>query len=289
MALLPFLGAGQTHLEGEYKTTVFRGLKFLISHMHYTPHRTQPRGSWHEPGGRMYSHGLAAITVCEAFAMTNDPDLREPAQLSLNYLVFAQDDRGGGWRYYPKDPGDTSVVGWCLMALKSGKMGSLVVPQPTFDKVDQFLNFVSTNDGAYYGYKSPTSKLEGRQATIAVGLLSRMYLGYPKEHPGLQEGIQFLSEYGPKPDDLYYSYYATQVMRHHGGEVWEKWNAKMRDDLVQSQEQSGHAAGSWYSGGRHASKGGRLYNTSLAAMILEVYYRHMPLYSERSSEGDFEI
>jgi hypothetical protein len=289
MALLPFLGAGQTHVEGQYKQTVYRGLEYLINRMQVTTSATMPMGSWHEPGGRMYSHSLAAITVCEAYAMTKDPDLLQPAQLSLNYLIQAQNQTDGGWRYKPGDRGDTSVVGWCLMALKSGRMGNLIVPPRTFQGTDQFLDFVSTNNGAYYGYTKPTANLEGREATTAVGLLCRMYLGYPKEHPGVQEGIEFLSKRGPKLNNLYYSYYATQVMRHHGGEVWEKWNSKMRDQLVKAQVADGHAAGSWYESGGHSGPGGRLYCTSLATMILEVYYRHMPLYSERSSADDFEL
>lgn len=289
MALLPFLGAGQTHVEGQYKETVYRGLEFLINRLQVTPSRSLPLGSWHETGGRMYSHALASITVCEAYAMTRDPDLFQPAQLSLNYLIQAQSPRDGGWRYNPGEPGDTSVVGWCLMALKSGKMGNLAVPQTTFQAADKFLDYVSTNNGAYYGYNKPTSKLEGRQATIAVGLLCRMYLGYPKEHPGLQEGIQYLGKLGPQMSDLYYSYYATQVMRHHGGDIWDRWNNRMREGLIQAQVKNGHAAGSWFQPGSHTRQGGRLYTTSLATMILEVYYRHMPLYSERSSSDDFEI
>lgn len=288
MALLPFLGAGQTHIEGQYKETVHKGLAFLISRMKVTS-GALPEGSWHEPGGRMYSHGLAAITICEAYAMTRDPDLLQPAQLSLNYLIASQDPRGGGWRYEPGQRGDTSVVGWCLMALKSGRMGNLAVPEATFVGAKKFLDEVSTNNGAYYGYDKPTSKLDGRQATIAVGLLCRMYMGWPKEHPGLREGVAYLSKIGPRKNDLYYSYYGTQVLRHIGGSEWEKWNIKLRDELIKSQEAKGHVAGSWEASGGHADKGGRLYATSLATMILEVYYRHMPLYSEKSSLNDFEL
>lgn len=288
MALLPFLGAGQTHMEGQYKDTVKRGLAYLVTRMQYKSGRL-PHGSWWERGGRMYSHGLAAITVCEAYAMTRDPDLLQPAQLSLNYLVSAQDPRGGGWRYKPQEAGDTSVVGWCVMALKSGKMGHLTVPMKTFQGAATFLDYVSTNNGAYYGYNRPTSELDGRKATIAVGLLCRMYLGTEREHPGLQEGIKHLSDTGPKLNDLYYTYYATQVMRHHGGPMWEKWNRSLRDPLIKQQTTSGHAAGSWVASGRHARDGGRLYATSLATMILEVYYRHLPLYSDKSSDEDFEI
>jgi hypothetical protein len=117
-----------------------------------------------------------------------------------------------------------------------------------------------------------------------------MYLGWPKEQPALQSGIAFLSSHGPQLDDLYYSYYATQVMRHHGGQVWQTWNAKMRDLLLQSQLKKGNDAGSWDPQGAQSREGGRLYQTALATMILEVYYRHLPLYSEQSlSDEDFEL
>ena len=31
---------------------------------------------------------------------------------------------------------------------------------------------------------------------------------------------------------------------------------------------------------------GRIYNTSLATMILEVYYRHMPIYEKKAATGE---
>ncbi len=286
LALLPFLGAGQTHLKGKYKDTIKNGLAFLIKNMDATPGKL-PRGSWHEPGGSMYSHGLASIVVCEAYAMTRDPDLVQPAQLAINYLVYAQDPRGGGWWYQPQQPGDTSVAGWCIMALKSGSMANLNVPPETFRGASQFLDFVSTNNGAYYGYLKPSANV--RPSLTSVGLLCRMYMGWSKDEPGIKEGVALISKTGPKMDDFYYDYYATQVMRHYGGEEWEKWNTKMRDSLIKSQSSVGHEAGSWFSAGNHGIDGGRLYSTALATMILEVYYRHMPLYTEKSADDEFEL
>ena len=81
--------------------------------------------------------------------------------------------------------------------------------------------------------------------------------------------------------DIYYYYYATQVMRHFGGEAWQKWNAKMRDTLVQTQDDNLQSPqrGSWSSAGdEHGTSGGRLMVTSLSLLTLEVYYRHLPLY-----------
>jgi hypothetical protein len=80
-------------------------------------------------------------------------------------------------------------------------------------------------------------------------------------------------------------------MRHYGGEEWERWNEKMRDYLVDTQSLKGHEEGSWMfeSGTHHIEAGGRLYCTSLATMILEVYYRHLPLYKDDATEDDFPL
>lgn len=288
LALLPFLGAGQTHMEGQYRETVQAGLRYLISSMRVSTEGGLVTGSWRESEGTMYSHALASIAMCEAYAMTSDPDLQQPAQLSLNYLIYAQDPRSGGWRYQPQQPGDTSVVGWCVMALKSGSMGNLAIPPNTWIGTNRFLDTVSSSDGAYYGYTHRTSDIRPR--TTAIGLLCRMYLGWPRDHIGLQEGIRYLDEQGPKLDDLYFTYYATQVMRHLGGPQWDQWNSRLRDPLVELQVQEGNDAGSWDPEGPYSDRGGRLYQTAMAAMILEVYYRHLPLYKELSTEfDDFEI
>ncbi|MCR9115631.1 MAG: terpene cyclase/mutase family protein [bacterium] len=279
MALLPFLGAGQTHLEGDYKETVRRGLLYLIS-------QQKSDGSFHEGGGRMYSHGLAAICMTEAYAMTHDRDLERPAQASLNFITAAQDPVGGGWRYSPKQAGDTSAVGWQIMALKSGHMGYLVVPPNTVKGATAFLDSVSQESGAYYGYTGPGKG----SATTAVGLLCRMYLGWKQDNPALERGVQYLDKTGPSATNMYFNYYATQVMRQYGGDPWEKWNNKMRDQLVNSQEKKGHENGSWYfNGGHGATHGGRLYNTSMSTMTLEVYYRHLPIYRKQATTEDFPL
>ena len=92
MALLPFLGAGHTHKEGQYQREVQAGLYYLLS-------RQKANGTFWESGGNLYSHGLCAIALSEAFAMTQDQALMRPAQAALDYIAFAQDPVGGGWRY----------------------------------------------------------------------------------------------------------------------------------------------------------------------------------------------
>ncbi len=218
--------------------------------------------------------------------MTHDKGLYQPAQAALNFIAYAQDPVGGGWRYEPRQRGDTSVVGWKIMSLKSGHMAYLQVSPMTVKKAFTYLDGVQANNGANYGYTDPGAG----PATTAIGLLCRMYLGWKQDNPALRRGVEWLSAQGPSPNNFYYNYYATQVMRHYEGEEGKKWNAVMRDQLVNSQARKGHEEGSWFIAGDHgAEPGGRLYCTAMATMILEVYYRHLPIYRKQSTEEDFRL
>jgi hypothetical protein len=90
---------------------------------------------------------------------------------------------------------------------------------------------------------------------------------------------------------MYYNYYATQVMKHFGGEQWNKWNSKMRDFLIRTQSKDGTSTGSWfYNPNSHSQeKGGRLYVTSMCCMTLEVYYRYLPLYGDKAADDEFPL
>jgi hypothetical protein len=269
LALLAFLGAGQTHTEGEYKDVVRNGLYYLTGRMLATPQG----GDFQE--GTMYAQGLAAMALCEALAMTHDANLREYAQKSLDFIIFAQHKQGGGWRYSPGQPGDTTVTGWQFMALKSGRMAGLNVPTLVLADAQRFLDSVQSKSGAMYGYRD--TKAEA--TTTAVGLLCRMIGGWHRDHPPLAKGVDFLDQLGPSKDNLYYNYYATQVLFHYGGYPWERWNAVLREYLISTQGTQGHESGSWFFADGHSESGGRLYNTAMAVMTLEVYYRYMPLYA----------
>jgi hypothetical protein len=273
LALLAFLGAGNTHMKGEYRSHVNLGLSYLVSQM-----QIDEKGGWLQGTGQatMYVQGIGAIALCEAYSMTKDPALQRPAQAAIDFIVNAQDSDGGGWRYQIPQAGDTSVVGWQVMALQSAKIAELNVPPRVLTGVTKFLKSVEAGGGGLYGYTHSGSV---RNSTTAVGLLCRMYLGRDLAHRGMSRGIANLSKWGPNVSDMYYSYYATQVMHHAGGSSWREWNSKMRDQVVRGQTRVGNSAGSWITDRSHGSnRGGRLYTTCLSILTLEVYYRHLSLY-----------
>lgn len=275
MALLCFLGAGHTHEEGDYIPEVRAGLEFLTQRG-----RKLGKGMVFAEAqglignGTFYAHALSTIALAEALAMTEDQSLRPLVEDAVQFLVDTQNPTTGGWRYTAGDPGDTSVVAWQVMALKSAQFSRVSVPPKTLALAEHFLAQVTRDRGTVYAYQP------GRQPTpsmTAAGLLSRLYLGTPRNQPLIKEGARRLAQFGPSPDDMYYNFYATQVLHHQGGREWEDWNERMRNALVRSQQQEGHATGSWDVTDPHGHSGGRLYQTALSILTLEVYYRHLPL------------
>jgi hypothetical protein len=268
------LGTGQTHKVGIYRNQVSQGLRWLVEHQ-------KPDGDLRadgNPHAGMYAHGLASIVLCDAFKLTGDETLRGPAQRAIDFICQAQ-HADGGWRYLPGQAGDTSVVGWQLMATHSAKAAYLHVPKETMLRAGDFLDTVQTDaDGGLYSY---TPRGHPTETMTAEGLLSRMYLGWDRSQKGLTTGVEFLiNQHLPTANrsNIYYWYYGTQVMHHWGGEPWEAWNRAMREVLVTTQETTGHQSGSWNPDPGHGAQGGRLYMTALAACTLEVYYRYAPLY-----------
>ncbi|MDR0327570.1 MAG: terpene cyclase/mutase family protein [Planctomycetaceae bacterium] len=304
LALLSFLGAGYSHqTSSPYQTNVERGLRFLILDVN---------------GGfegeailrddlRMYSYGLAAMALCEAYAMNKAPapttTLGIKAQKSLSLIEEAQDADYGGWNYRAgqinrredgrdvRIGGDTSIFAWQLMALKSGKIGGLNVSQSSLYAAHDFLDLVALDGGRNYqyiqtgGWDSRGRGEDSAKTCTAIGLLMRMYLGWKPGNPFLDDGMEQLANWGPMPRagecNLYYAYYATLALHHYGGEHWDSWNNELQTFLIRTQSREmNDESGSWYFPDSYCDHGGRLLNTALAVMILETPYRYMPLYRE---------
>lgn len=276
--LLPFFGSGQTHKsEGPYKKTIGLGLSWLIKHQ-------QANGDLSANGEqRMYSHGVAAIALCEAFGMTRDPQVGTAAQRAIGFIEQAQNHETGAWRYEPGQTGDTSVTGWMIMALRSGQMAGLAVNSYTFESSRRWLRAVAKGESmglySYLPYREVTPTM------TAVGMLCQQYLGMRPNDPSMLEGKRYLMNNLPSNDDMrnvYYWYYATLTMHNFLGPEWDAWNRTMRRALISTQSRTGCATGSWDPNEPTldvwGEKGGRLMMTSLAALSLEIYYRYMPLF-----------
>lgn len=235
--------------------------------------------------GRDGDGNLVSVDLAARLPVT-ESSLNRAAQSAIKFIERAQ-HAGGGWRYQPGQPGDTSVVGWQLMALKSAYLAGLDVDPRVAARAVRFLDSVAEDRiGSIYGYthgaRRPYVEIGAPiTATTPIGLLCRMYTGWPQRRPGLVQGANRLNHWARPGMGMYFYYYATQVMHHYGGARWDEWNAFMRDYLVQTQSREGSELGSWAFEGDF-DNAGRLYCTALAAMTLEVYYRYSPIYGKSS-------
>lgn len=285
LALLPMLGAGMTHTEpGRYQNSMKRGLNWLLRTQH-------PTGEQWVGGGmmtRMYSHAIATMTLCEAYGISKDKRLRDPAQRAVNFIINSQNKFDGGWRYVPGAPGDTSVFGWQIFALRSARLAGLSVPKATLRRCRIYLDAAAADEE-----KVTYSYMPGRPNSAvmtAEALVGRQYLGWDRDYPALLQGTAFISAHLEESTDrnIYYWYYATQLLHNMQGKNWLKWNERVRDGLVSMQTTGkGCDRGSWDPLSPQPDlwgmKAGRLFTTSLSLLTLEVYYRYLPLYRDRGS------
>jgi hypothetical protein len=299
LALMAFLGTGHTHTFGDHQDTVARGLKWLIG-----VQKTDGNFHDHVELGRQtafYAHSQATIALCEAFAMTGDENLRKPAAAGVAFLIDSQQPIFGGWKYVPQDDktiGDLSVTGWALMALHTARVAGLDVPTEAFELSSSFLDTVQEQNGSRYKYE-PNDPPDGATAArTAMGLLCRQFLGWPDDHPPMERGIDFITQSKFRPEwkdgrrNVYEWYYVGHVLHNVGGEEWKKWYQAAQEAIVPKQIRLGSnkgtkdVRGSWHptqpkgSPHEYGDQAGRLYITVMSILILELPYRHLPIYEE---------
>lgn len=278
MALLAFQGQGHTHQEGKFAKNVAQGWDRLLK-------QQDDDGNFFHEGAfnhKFYTQGLCTIALCEIYSMTKDEKFRGPAERAVSYCLYSQASEGG-WRYGAETGSDVSVTGWIVMALQSARMAGIDVPQDNLRRVERFLDKVGSEGGTRYPYQAGGMP---KLSMTAEALLCRQYLGWSRDDGRLLDGVGWITQ----PENLvnydqgrnvYYWYYATQVAHHMGDPYWKRWNEVMRQEVPEHQEQSGREAGSWSPDpdDLYDPLGGRLYVTCLSIYMLEVYYRHLPIYS----------
>jgi hypothetical protein len=299
-AVLCFLGAGYDHrTPNKFKVTIQKGLDYLRSVQ-------KPDGLM---GSRNYEHAVGTMALCEAYAMSNDPDLRVPAQNGLKMVLARQNKdakaadaqyAGLGWDYVEPKPerNDSSVSGWNVMALKSGLAAGLNVGNG-MEGARKWLERAwkaANKDAARitdpytaissfpYTWDATSDQVQidppGSQNhdMAPVGALCATYLGHHAGDPMLESLCNHIMQYQlptSYPCNTYYLYYDTMAVFQAGGERWAKWNGTVRDMLVNAQRKGeGCYDGSWNWEGTkfHGNSHGRILSTAYCCLCLEVYY-----------------
>ncbi len=281
MAVSAYLGAGYTHRgKHPFAKNVRDAIGWLVKHQDkegcFGPRSTQQY---------IYNHAFATMALVEAYALTGDAKLREPAQKAIDFSAIARNPFMA-WRYGIK-PGDndTSVTGCMGVPLyialrlnragqRAGMLEPLGLDDTVFDGIRNWIDRVVDPDYGRAGYVTrgtgPARPIEHidsfpgekSEACTAIAVLMRLLL------PGwdgtremkkqslemVDKGTQLMLDLPPlwQPGqgtiDLYYWYYGTMVMRQLGGKAWKTWDDALATALLNSQRQDGdvcNVKGSW--------------------------------------------
>lgn len=271
--LLTFLAHGETPASEEFGDTVKNAIRWLVEK--------------YETDGFpvRYQHAIATYALCEAYALTRIPMIKDVIEPAVDKIIQGQNE-SGGWSYQlkPCERDDTSVMGWCAQALKAAHMAGLDNPgldEAIAKAVEGFKGNAAPQGG--FGYTGP-----GHGGLTGVGVLCMQLLGAGNDKEarlGLvyldSIGCDFEQPWGARP--FYYWYYTTQAKFHAGPEIWKKWNAVFAPELVEHQivieggGVDGKNIGYWKSPSETEDYGS-VYDTTLCALQLQVYYRYLPTF-----------
>ena len=271
LALLALLGGDPQGADKDQNTKAVKaGIKFLAA--------VQKADGSFAGADTLYSHGIAAVALCEGFGITGDG--KRAAQAAVTYTEAAQ-AKDGSWGYKTGTTGDTSIGGWQFQALAAARVAGLKTDAKVLKKASEFLASVSSAKGSKYGYNNAASVSPTR---TAIGLYSRTVTEeWTAAEPAVKDGLAYVLKNAPAVaavTDPYALLYFTGVRRMSEDGGWTEWNETVRDTLVRSQvSDDKEKAGSW-----DPAKDdpyirqycGRLGTTAVYVLTLQNYYRYPP-------------
>ena len=277
LALLAYLGHCETPVSAEFGETVFAATVYLVDRGMKNKGRLfdDPKSHW------CYEHAIATYALCESYLFSRSfgyqvPNLDIVVKQAVEWIINSQNNAGSwGYQYGGGNRFDTSITAWHLQALKVAKATGI-----KFSRIDEVVNkglkslvMAQTNNGGF-AYQ-PTSNDKKHFPLTGAGVLClQQHRG--KRDFDARQGISYIAKHSrfhfKKGANLYEHYYVSQAAMNEGGNFWRSYNKMFRDQLLDTQ----NADGSWPNPPGNPHSEGTLYNTCLATLMLEVYYRYLP-------------
>lgn len=268
LCLMAFMAGGHLAEEGKYAANVSLGINFLLQ-------STQRDGYITFDNSNMYGHGFATLSLAEAYGVApQHHELGQKLRDAVNLIVRTQKP-DGGWRYTADRMSfsDLSVTVCQVQALRAARNGGIKVPKETIDQAVEYIQKCANPDGSFrYMIQAQGSS----SLALSGAAVTALYGAGDYQSKVLTNGLEYLRNYARfdfrRLSHYYYyaHYYAAQAMFQAGGQDWELWFPKIREDLLRKQQASD---GSW-----KGDEVGPVYGTAMAAIILQIPYQYLPIF-----------
>ncbi len=270
LAALAFMADGNLPGRGRYGEQVSRALEFVLANKSESGLLAAESTT-----GPMYGHGFATLFLGEIYGMNStDSRVRDALVRAIDLILNSQNDEGG-WRYNPVPyDADVSVTICQVMAMRSARNAGIKISKDTIDRAVRYVRDCQNADGGFRYMRQPGSSAWPR---TAAGVTSLFYAGV-YEDDSIERGLEYLSGNSTIATTggtqmvahyFYGQYYATQAMYLAGGDRWEKWWSRVREELIAIQSDDG----SWID-----HQAGESYATAMALIVLQMPNRYLPIF-----------
>jgi len=275
LALLAYLGAGETHRHGGHRREVKSGLRYLKTIQGPAGEFGNPDSPW-----ALLNHCMAALAMTEAYSMTGSPLFVEPAKKAVRQLISLQ-GKDGSFRERGFSRGSLVATGWATLVLRSATLAGLVDAKPALDRVRAwaFANIDTTTR-----IIPPTSEERAgypfRMSAPGPAAITTMILVHTGTDPRRAGGeLPAIAPPDESEGDLHSAWWGALAAFRHGGRTWSAYNRDAWHRMFQHQHRGGCGEGSWSPLG---SPIGRIAATAFGALYMEMYYRYDRVFGSES-------
>lgn len=223
----------------------------------------------------MYGHGFAMLFLSQAYGMEEDLERQRRIRVALErgiVLTSKSQSNDGGWLYTPDSNGDEgSVTVTQVQALRGCRNAGILVPKETIDKAIKYIERSQNPDGGI----SYSVRSRGSRPAITAAACAVLYNAGQYDSPMATKAFEYAWKHC-KPtvsNDGHYFYtqlYMSQASWQKGDKVWGEYYPAIQRVLLRTQQGNG----SWNGDGV-----GLVYGTSLALLMLQIPFNHLPILS----------
>ena len=268
------LAHGNSPTRGKYAKHVQGAVEFLVRCATPTGLITGPS---QDNGQPMHGHGFALMFLASVYGMITKESLRRQVRDTVRKAVTLTSQgqsAQGGWTYTPGSGDEGSVTVTQVQALRAAQHAGFLVPKAVIDEAGNYLEKCRTPEG---GIQYSLLAGGGPRLPISAAAVATLYNAGQFDSPIATDCLKYVwgqfraaEGWDKGGGHAFYAHlYASQGFYMAGDEYWDNYFPKTRDQLLAMQA----GDGSWAGDGI-----GQVYGTSIAAIILQLPFKYLPVF-----------